>query len=49
VLKDADIQKRFGEQGLEPTVMSPQELQRYTHNDIARWSKLIKAANIKVQ
>lgn len=49
VLKDADIQKRFGDQGLEPTIMSPQELQRYTHNDISRWSKLIKAANIKVQ
>ena len=47
VLRDADIQKRFGEQGLEPTVMSPAELKRYTENDTARWSKLIKAANIR--
>ena len=49
VLKDADIQKRFGDQGLEPTVMTPQELDRYTRNDSARWSKLIKAAGIRVQ
>jgi tripartite-type tricarboxylate transporter receptor subunit TctC len=47
VLKDADIQKRFGEQGLEPTIMTPQELKQFTENDIARWSKLIKAAGIK--
>ena len=47
VMRDADIQKRFGEQGLEPTVMSPAELKRYTENDTARWSKLIKAANIR--
>jgi tripartite-type tricarboxylate transporter receptor subunit TctC len=47
VLKDADTVKRFGEQGLEPTVMTPQELKRYTENDVNRWTRLIKAANIK--
>lgn len=49
VLKDADIQKRFGEQGLETTLMTPQELKRYTENDVSRWTRLIKAANIKAQ
>ena len=49
VLKDADIQKRFGEQGLETTVMTPQELKRYTETDVGRWTRLIKAANIKAQ
>jgi len=49
VLKDADIQKRFGDQGLEPTIMTPQELKRYTESDVSRWTKLIKAANIKAQ
>jgi len=49
VLKDADIQKRFGEQGLEPVVMTPQELRRYTESDVARWTRLIKEANIKAQ
>ena len=49
VLKDVDIQRRFGEQGLETTVMTPQELKRYTETDVSRWSKLVKAANIKAQ
>ncbi len=47
VLKDPDTQKRFGDQGLEPVVMTPQELKRYTENDVGRWMRLIKAANIK--
>ncbi len=47
VLKDVETVKRFGEQGLEPTVMTPQELKRYTENDVTRWTRLIKAANIK--
>lgn len=47
VLKDPDTQKRFGDQGLEPVVMTPQELKRYTENDVGRWTRLIKAANIK--
>ena len=49
VLRDPDIQKRFSEQGLETTHMTPQELKRYTENDVSRWTRLIKAANIKVQ
>jgi tripartite-type tricarboxylate transporter receptor subunit TctC len=49
VLKDADIQKRFGDQGLEPTIMTPAELKRYAEADVSRWSRLIKAANIKAQ
>lgn len=49
VLKDADIQKRFGDQGLEPVAMTPQELRRYTESEVSRWTRLIKAANIKAQ
>jgi len=48
-LRDADIRKRFGDQGLEPTVMTPQELKRYAETDVSRWTRLIKAANIKTQ
>ena len=49
VLQDAEIQKRFGAQGLEPVVMTPQELRRYTQSEDSRWTRLIKAANIKAQ
>ena len=48
VLRDPDIIKRFGEQGLEPTVMTPAELKRYSENDVSRWTRLIKAANIRL-
>ena len=48
VLRDADLVKRFSEQGLEPTVMTPAELKRYTENDVNRWARLIKAANIRL-
>jgi tripartite-type tricarboxylate transporter receptor subunit TctC len=49
VLKDATIQKRFGAQGLEPTIMTPQELGQFASNDVARWAKLIKASGIKAK
>ncbi len=49
VLKDAAIHKRFGDQGLEPVVMTPQQLMRYTESDVSRWTRLIKEANIKAQ
>jgi tripartite-type tricarboxylate transporter receptor subunit TctC len=29
--------------------MTPQELKRYAENDVSRWTRLIKAANIKAQ
>ena len=48
VLRDADLVKRFSEQGLEPTVMTPAELKRYTENDVNRLARLIKAANIRL-
>jgi tripartite-type tricarboxylate transporter receptor subunit TctC len=36
-------------QGAEPSPSSPEELTRYMGEESARWAKLIKAANIKVE
>jgi len=47
VLNDPESKDRLGGQGLEPTVMTPEELKRYTTNDSGRWAKLIKSAGIK--
>jgi tripartite-type tricarboxylate transporter receptor subunit TctC len=47
VLKDADVREKLESQGLEPTIMSPDELKRYTEQDVSRWAKLIKSAGIK--
>jgi tripartite-type tricarboxylate transporter receptor subunit TctC len=45
-LADAEVHKRLAAQGLEPTVMTPDELKRYTEAETKRWSRLIKAAGI---
>ena len=47
VLVDPESRDRMAAQGLEPTVMTPEELRRYTQQDVTRWSRLIKSAGIK--
>jgi tripartite-type tricarboxylate transporter receptor subunit TctC len=47
VLADTESRERMAAQGLEPTIMSPEELRRYTREDVGRWRRLIKAAGIK--
>jgi tripartite-type tricarboxylate transporter receptor subunit TctC len=47
VLSDADARDKLGSQGLEPTPMTPEELRKYTQNDVSRWTRLVKAAGIK--
>jgi tripartite-type tricarboxylate transporter receptor subunit TctC len=47
VLMEPDARERLGAQGLEPTVMTPEALKRYTEQDVSRWARLIKSAGIK--
>jgi tripartite-type tricarboxylate transporter receptor subunit TctC len=47
VLNDPESRERLGAQGLEPTVMTPEEVKRYTTQDTGRWAKLIRSAGIK--
>ncbi len=47
VLADPESRDRLTAQGLEPSPMTPQELRRYTENDVGRWTRLIKSAGIK--
>ena len=47
VLNDPESRDRMAAQGLEPTPMTPEELKRYTEQDVIRWARLIKAAGIK--
>jgi len=47
VLNDPESRERLGGQGLEPVVMTPEELKRYTEQDVSRWAKLIQSAGIK--
>jgi tripartite-type tricarboxylate transporter receptor subunit TctC len=47
VLTDPESRERLGSQGLEPVVMTPEELKRYTTQDSSRWARLIQSAGIK--
>jgi tripartite-type tricarboxylate transporter receptor subunit TctC len=47
VLKGADIRKRFEAEGAETLIMSPQEFGKYIRTETARWSKVVREANIK--
>ena len=46
MLVAADVKERFAMLGLEPRGSTPEEFGQVIHEDIARWSKVVKAANI---
>src|SRR5436190_1135656 len=43
-----DIKDNWGKQGALPMAMSPDEFGRFLQEDIAKWSKLVKATGMKV-
>jgi tripartite-type tricarboxylate transporter receptor subunit TctC len=47
VLKGADIRKRFEAEGAETLIMSSAEFGKYIRTETARWSKVVREANIK--
>jgi tripartite-type tricarboxylate transporter receptor subunit TctC len=47
-LADAGVRKRLDELGVEPMPMSGADFAKYAKSESARWSKVIKAANIKL-
>ena len=42
-----EVQQNWSKQGATAMVMNPQEFDKYIHEDIAKWAKVIKSANIK--
>lgn len=42
-----DVKELWSKQGATPMIMSVQEFDKYMHEDIAKWAKLIKSAGIK--
>jgi tripartite-type tricarboxylate transporter receptor subunit TctC len=47
VLQQPDIKARMAAQGVDIVGSKPQELDRFMQEEIAKWAKLVKAANIK--
>ena len=49
ILKQPDVQERFATLGLDVIASSPAEFRQAISSEIARWAKVVKDANIKVE
>ncbi len=49
VLARQDVKDKMGEFGIETVWTSPEQFGRFMENERARWGKLIKEANIKIE
>lgn len=47
IVSQPEVQQGWTKQGATAMVMNPQAFDKYVHEDIEKWAKLIKAANIK--
>jgi tripartite-type tricarboxylate transporter receptor subunit TctC len=48
ILKKPEVQERLRADGMEVAHNTPEEFSRFIARDIAKWTKVVKAANIKV-
>jgi len=48
VLADPGIRDFLTKSGIDPEGGSPEELTRYMRSELAKWAKVVKAANIKL-
>lgn len=48
ILKQPDMQERLAKLGVDPSGMLPQQMAEFQAAEIAKWAKVVKAANIKV-
>jgi tripartite-type tricarboxylate transporter receptor subunit TctC len=49
VLRQPDTAKRLGELGIEPVGNSPEEFGAFIRSEIERWTRVAKAANVKME
>ena len=49
IASQPDVQQLWGKQGATAMTMTPAVFDKYIQDDIAKWSKVIKSANIKAE
>ena len=47
IISQAEVRALWSKQGATPMLMTPQEFEKYTREDIAKWAKVIQSAGIK--
>jgi tripartite-type tricarboxylate transporter receptor subunit TctC len=48
-LRDAKVRERYAAMGIEPVGNTPEQFAEQIRADLARWEKVVKAANIRVE
>ena len=49
ITSQPDVKQAWGKQGATTLVMNPAQFDKYINDDIAKWSRVIKSANIKAE
>ena len=49
IASQPDVRQQWGKQGATPMVMTPAVFEKYLQDDIAKWSRVIRSANIKAE
>ena len=48
IASQPDVKQQWAKQGAAPLIMNPAAFDKYLQDDIAKWSGVIKSANIKL-
>ncbi|MBY4945878.1 tripartite tricarboxylate transporter substrate binding protein [Cupriavidus respiraculi] len=48
IIKSPDMQERLEKLGMEPSGMSPEQFAAFQKGEIAKWAKVVKTANIRI-
>ena len=48
IASQPDVRQAWGKQGATPLVMNPGAFEKYVQDDVAKWARVIKSANIKM-
>ena len=49
IFREPEVTKRFNDQGVEVVASTPEEFSKLLQSEVAKWSKLIKDANIRIE
>ncbi|MDB5872857.1 MAG: tctC [Ramlibacter sp.] len=49
IASQPDVRQQWGRQGATPMVMTPAAFDKYIQDDITKWARVIKSANIKAE
>ena len=49
ITSQPDVKQLWNKQGAVPMVMTPSVFEKYMQDDIAKWARVIKTANIKAE